>query len=362
MFGRLPIIAAPMAGGPSTPALVSAVGAAGALGFLAAGYLTAEQLDQQLTEVETSGGRRTSRDGQGLRYGVNVFLPSPRTADLGAVGAYRRRLQVEADRAGVELGEPRWDDDHLAAKLDVICAHGPAAVSFTFDNPPADLCDRIRAETGAVVVGTVTSVGEAALARAVDALCVQGAEAGAHRGVWRDDPASSEGGPSTPLLSLLAEVRTVSDLPLIATGGIADGRVIRAALDAGAVAAQLGTAFLCCPEAGTSATHRRALLDPRFSETVVTRVFTGRPARGLANRFAQEHAAFAPAAYPEVHHLTRPLRQAAAAAGDADALHLWAGTGWRSVTAEPAAELVARLDRERQSADPGAVPGRNGGA
>jgi len=347
MFGRLPIIVAPMAGGPSTPGLVTAVGEAGALGFLAAGYLTAGQLDERMAEVERGGDSA---------YGVNLFLPSPRTEDLTAVEAYRRRLAAAAD---VEPGKPRWDDDELAAKLDVVCAHRPAAVSFTFDNPPATVCERVRAATGAVLVATVTSFDEAAAAVDVDALCVQGAEAGAHRGVWQDDAASADGGSSTPLLQLLADVRRVSDLPLIATGGIMDGAGVNAAVRAGAVAAQLGTAFLCCPEAGTSATHRRALRDPRFTETVVTRAFTGRPARALANRFTRDHSAYAPSAYPEVHHLTRPLRQAAAANGDADALHLWAGTGWRAVTAEPAADLVARLERDRVAAhkDQGAHQG-----
>lgn len=341
MFGRLPIIAAPMAGGPSTPELVVAVGEAGALGFLAGGYLTADELDHRLTEVE----RRSASP-----YGVNVFLPSPRTVNLAAAAAYRHRLESQAAAAGVELGELRWDDDGWAAKLDVVCAHRPAAVSFTFANPRADVCDRVRSETGGSVIVTVTSAAEAAAALAADALCVQGAEAGAHRGVWRDDPTSPEGGPSMPLLRLLADVRDVTRLPLIATGGMMTGAGIQEALDAGAVAAQLGTAFLCCPEAGTSATHRRALLDRRFTETVVTRAFTGRPARGLANRFTREHTAQAPAAYPEVHYLTRPLRQAATAAGDADAVPLWAGTGWQSVTEEPAADLVTRLERERRAA------------
>jgi nitronate monooxygenase len=338
LAGRLPIIAAPMAGGPSTPALVAAVGDAGGLGFIAGGYLSPERLERQLTDVE-----RRSRSP----YGVNLFLPSPPAADVGAVEAYRRRLEPEAARAGVQLGAPRWDDDQLAAKLDVVCSHRPAAVSFTFGNPSARVCDRVRAVTGAVVVATVASADEAAAAVAVDALCVQGAEAGAHRGVWRDDPDSPQGGLSTPLLRLLADVREVSRLPLIGTGGLVDGAGVRAALDAGAVAAQLGTAFLCCPEAGTSATHRRALLDRRFTETVLTRAFSGRTARALANRFARQHSAAAPAAYPEIHHLTRPLRQAAAANGDADSLHLWAGTGWRSVTEEPAADIVTRLERER---------------
>jgi len=345
VFSRLPIIAAPMAGGPSTPGLVVAVGEAGALGFLAGGYLTPEELDHRLTEVER---------GSSASYGVNLFLPSPPTVGSEAVEAYRRRLEPAAHRAGAVLGTAQWDDDDIAAKVDVVCAHRPAAVSFTFDNPPAELCDRVRSETGAAVIATVTSVAEAATAVAADALCVQGAEAGAHRGVWRDDPASPEGGPSTPLLRLLADVGEVSALPLIATGGIMNGAGIQAALDAGAVAAQLGTAFLCCPESGTSSTHRRALLDGRFTQTIVTRAFTGRPARALANRFAREHSADAPAAYPEVHAMTRPWRQTAAAAGDAEVMHLWAGTGWQAVTEQPAADLVARLEHERRTA---ATPG-----
>jgi nitronate monooxygenase len=334
---RLPIIAAPMAGGPSTPALAAAVSDAGGLGFLAAGYLTADRLDEQLTEIESLTDQP---------YGVNLFLPSPRAERVEPILAYRERLRPLAERLGVPLGEPRWDDDALAAKVDVLERHRPAAVSFTFNAPDPALCQRIRAATGATLIATVTSPDEAgAVASDVDMLAVQGAEAGGHRGIFRDEPSQ----PAVPLLSLLDAVSAVTDLPLIAAGGIASGRHIVDALEHGAVAAALGTAFLCCPEAGTSTVHRRALLAAPFSETGFTRAFTGRPARALVNGFFREYDAAAVPGYPEIHHVTRPIRAAAAAAGDSDNVHLWAGVNWHLVTEEPAAALVARLAGEISS-------------
>ncbi len=341
---RMPIIAAPMAGGPSTPALAAAVSNAGGLGFLAAGYLTPAAFGERLTAMEALTD---------APYGVNLFLPSPRTGDLEAIEAYRERLVPNARMLGVEPGRPSWDDDALEAKLDVLAEHHPAAISFTFDRPDVGLCDRIRQDNhDALLIATVTSVDEARLAEnsGVDALVVQGAEAGAHRGIFRDDPTQPAGGPATPLLDLLTDIGAVTRLPMIAAGGLASGKDIALALERGAIAAALGTAFLCCPEAGTSATHRRALLEGRFTETTFTRAFTGRPARGLVNGFIREHDAHAPFGYPEIHHVTRPIRAAAAAAGDMDNLHLWAGTNWRSVTEEPAADLVARLTEELATA------------
>jgi nitronate monooxygenase len=182
----------------------------------------------------------------------------------------------------------------------------------------------------------------------MDALCVQGPEAGGHRGTFRVAAAPGR----TPLPELLAEVRAVSGLPLIAAGGIADGPAVAAALRAGAAAVQLGTAYLCADEAGTSAAHRAALTDPGFTGTVVTRAFTGRAARGLRNAFIDRYEPYAPAVYPEVHHLTRPLRAAAAERGDTAAMHLWAGTGHRLARTGPAADTTRELWRAAQS-DPG---------
>jgi nitronate monooxygenase len=198
------------------------------------------------------------------------------------------------------------------------------------------------------VVVTVTTAREAVTAAVsgADALCVQGAEAGAHQGSFTGTGGLDE---PVPLRRLLAAVRSVTTLPLIAAGGLGTGAQIAEVLGLGAVAAQLGTAFLRCPESGASAVHKAALADPRFTRTALTRAFSGRPARGLVNRFMTEHGEHAPAAYPEVHYITAPLRRAASARGDAEAVNLWAGTSYRLAREAPAAEIVAALAAEARS-------------
>ncbi len=330
---EVPLVAAPMAGGPSTTALVAAVATAGGLGFLPAGYRATSAVAADIQQVR----RLTSAP-----FGVNVFLPGAPTPEPEAVAAYRDRLAPEAAALGVEPGEPRWEDDDVAAKLAAVA--GVPLVSLTFGRPSTAVVETLRAAGSAVLV-TVTSVQEALSAAAVhpDALWVQGAEAGAHRGSFADD---EETGPAVPLRPLLAAISAVTDLPLVAAGGLMDGADVRAVLDHGATWAAMGTAFLGCPEAGTTPTHLAALQDPRFTRTAVTRAFTGRPARALVNDFLLEHDVEAPRGYPEVHHLTRPIRTAAAAAGDADRLHLWAGEGWQRLRPMPAADLVRTVATE----------------
>jgi nitronate monooxygenase len=196
-------------------------------------------------------------------------------------------------------------------------------------------------------VVTVTTAGEArqAVAAGVDALCVQGCDAGGHRGVFSDDGSLPGGGPLYGVLAALRLVAAEVGVPLVATGGIVHGADIAAVLVAGAVTAQLGTAFLRCPEAGTSPVYRAALADAT-RDTELTRAFTGRPARGLVNRFLVEHTSHAPPAYPQLHHVTKPLRAASAAAGDAEAIALWAGQTYSLAESVPAAELVRRLDEQ----------------
>jgi nitronate monooxygenase len=322
-----------MAGGPSTPALVAAVGKAGGLGFLAAGYKQADAVVAEMAEVR----RRSTRP-----FGVNVFLAGAPTPDEAAVLAYREQLRPLAARLGVEPGEPRWDDDEVDAKLAAVA--GAPVVSLTFGCPSPAVVARLQAAGSAVLV-TVTSVEEARAAAAVgvDGLWVQGAEAGAHRGSFSDDDTVP---PARPLLELLTAVRAETSVPLVAAGGVMGGADVREVLAAGATWAALGTAFLGCPEAGTHPTYLAALSDHRFDRTVMTRAFTGRPARALVNAFVREHDAAAPRGYPEVHHVTRPLRQAAAAAGDAEHLHLWAGEGWQRLRPMPAADLVRTLAAE----------------
>lgn len=325
----MPVVAAPMAGGPSTPALVDAVSSAGGLGFLAAGYRTVAQVRAQLRELATR------------QYGLNVFVPGPRAPDVGAVAAYRDSLRSLAARLGVEPGEPGWDDDGYPAKVALCAQERVPVVSFTF-GCPAEADVRMLHEAGSTVLVTVTGVAEAQVAReaGADGLIVQGEQAGGHAGGWLDLP-------PRPLDALLAEVVPVG-LPVVAAGGLMGGNDVARVLAAGAVAAQLGTAFLLCPEAGTSAGHRRALQDPSFGTTERTRAFTGRPARALLNAFVREHRD-APAGYPEVHAVTAPLRRAAAAAGDLQQTHLWAGAGWRLARSLPAAKLVAALEQERRA-------------
>jgi nitronate monooxygenase len=318
-----------MAGGPSTPELAAAVNTAGGFGFVAAGYLSPDALRAALTRT---------RALTSAPIGVNVFVPGPREADEEAITAYAARLQPEAERLGVALGEPSWDDDGYAAKLDIAAATGVHTVSFTFGCPAADVVARLHRADVQVVV-TVTTVDEAELAAAAgaDALIVQGTEAGGHQGIFAADAPNQ-----TPLLEALAAIRARLDLPLIAAGGIMSAADAAAAIDTGAAAVQIGTALLCTPEAATSAPHRAALLDHRYADTIITRAFSGRWARGLANRFALEHAD-APNGYPQIHHLTRPLRAAATKAGDPDVPNLWAGTGWRAVTTDGAGAVVERL-------------------
>lgn len=331
----VPIIAAPMAGGASTPELVAAVNAAGGLGFLAAGYRTAAAMAEQVA---------LTRELTDRPFGVNLFVPAVTDpAALAGLPGYREELRPEAERLGVELPsriEP--DDDGWDAKIAALLAGPVSLVSYTFGLPSRQEADALRA-AGTAQVATVTSADEARTAArlGLDALCVQGPEAGGHRGTH-----SAAAEPSgTPLLALLAEVRAAVDLPLIAAGGLGTGPDLAGALRAGAAAVQLGTAYLRADEAGTSPAHRAALADPRFTETVITRAFTGRPARALRNAFTDRHAGQAPPAYPEVHHLTQPLRAAAARHGDLDAVHLWAGTAHRTVRPGPAAEITAELWR-----------------
>jgi nitronate monooxygenase len=326
-----PVVVAPMAGGPSTPGLVVAAAKAGAVGFLAAGYKTASAMRTEMDAV-----RAATREP----FGMNVFVPGAPTTDPSALGAYVASLAPDATALGATLGEPRWEDDHWGAKVEALLDDPPAIVSFTFGCPEAELVAALQA-VGCQVWVTVTQAREAELAAAsgADALCVQGTEAGAHRGIFSDSAPPDD---EPDLLQLVAEVHGLTELPLLAAGGVADHGGVLAALDAGAVGVQCGTIFLRCPESGTHAVQRAALGDPRFEQTAVTRAFSGRPARGLLNQFMLDHPD-APAAYPEINNATRPLRAAAAAAGDAHRLHLWAGEGYRSATDRPLATIVKLL-------------------
>jgi nitronate monooxygenase len=328
---RRPVVVAPMAGGPSTPELVVAASCAGALGFLAAGYKTAAAMRAEMDAVTAGGGEP---------FGVNVFVPGAPAADPAALESYLAGLAADAAQLGASLGEPDWNDDDWDAKIAALLARPPALVSFTFGCPGQNVISALQA-AGSVVLVTVTQPREAAMAaaRGADGLCAQGPGAGAHRGTFSDE---RRDGPDYPLPHLVRDVAGVTGLPVIAAGGIMNGQDAAAALAGGAAAVQCGTAFLRCPESGAHPVYKAALADPGLTRTDVTRAFSGRPARGLVNRFMLDHPD-APCAYPEINNATRPLRAAAAAAGDADRMSLWAGTGFRAATERPAAEIVDLL-------------------
>jgi nitronate monooxygenase len=325
----VPVVLAPLAGGPSTPELAAAVAGAGGLGFLASGYLSAEELSRRIA---------ATRQLTGSPLGVNLFAPGPGPTPPAQYAAYLERLEEWARRVGVELGEPRYSDDGWSDKLELLATEPVAVVSFTFGCPSPEVI-RLFKDVGSEVWVTVTSPPEAQAAEAAGAqvLVVQGAEAGGHRASFTDHPDQ----PVYSLLPLLGLIRATVRLPLVATGGIATGEALAAVLAAGARAAQIGTGFMLAPEAGTAPAHRVAL---RSSEpTALTRAFTGRLARGIRNEFLLTHDAHAPVAYPELHYVSAPMRRRAREEGRGELLNLWAGEAHELALELPAAEIVDRL-------------------
>jgi nitronate monooxygenase len=326
-----PVLAAPMAGGPGTAALVTAAAQADSLGFLAGGYKTPEQLHQQITEVRTSTPI----------FGVNLFAPNPLAVDPAQYRRYVDELSPLAQRYGVELPSvPSEDDDHWQSKLDLLLGDPVPVVSFTFGIPPRQVIDSLRTQ-GSVVVQTVTDAAEARAATdaGADMLAVQGCAAGGHSATLTPrrfpDP--------IPTAVLVAMIQDATRLPVIAAGGLATPAQVAAAVRSGAHAAMAGTVLLRTPESGASPAHQAAIADHSRGETILTRSFTGRPARALRNRFTDQYEAIAPPGYPAVHYLTSPIRKAAAAAGDLENVHLWAGTGYQQATTNPAADVLRTL-------------------
>ena len=342
LFGSR-IIAAPMAGGTSTPAFVQAVDAAGGLGFLAAGYKSVAAMQAEIRAIRASG----------VRFGMNVFVPDPvqlrpSPALVARLEEYRSTLRADAARYGTELPPLRLDDDDAwQGKIDVLLADPVELVSFAFGLPGPDVVRALQ-RAGSAVLATVTTRDEALAAaeQGVDALVVQHGSAGAHSAAFQSGGGGQSGGPDAgqpgTTAELVTSVRSAVDLPLVAAGSVMDRAALKAVLAAGAEAAQLGTALLRSDESGARQLHKDALASPHFTRTQLTHAFTGRRARALVNEFVRDHPD-APELYPAVHHLTAPLRAAAAAAGDPERLNLWAGTGWRQAQAGPVAGILAGL-------------------
>ena len=317
--------------GATTSALVTAAARAGALGFVAAGYQTADALGSHLEEVRAAGV---------ANFGVNLFVPGGPATDPTRVAAYVGSLAAEASALGVATGPPTWDDDHYPQKLELLVVRPPAVVSFTFGVPGPEVVDALRA-AGSLVLVTVSTPEEAAAALRVgpDALCLQGCEAGGHRASLTNDDRPDQ---DRPVRALLAAVRRHTLVPLIAAGGLSGPAGVVDLLARGATMVQAGTAFLRCPESGVPQTLKDGLVAEGLDATAVTRAFSGRRARAVVNAMVRGHRD-APAAYPEVNNATRPIRAAAAAVGDLGRMSLYAGTAFRRAEARPAGEVVAHL-------------------
>lgn len=335
-----PIIQAPLAGGGDTPDLVAAVCEAGALGFIGAAYLTPPQLVETARAVRA----RTARP-----FGINLFAPQPVPDAPRDPGPALERVAPFFAELGLPpptlpASEGFSFDEQLAVALE----SGASVFSFTFGTLPTSAIEAIKAR-GMFLIGTATTVEEAKQLEAAgtDAVVTQGSEAGGHRGTFAGPFETGMVG----TMSLVPQVVDAVRVPVIASGGIMDGRGIAAALALGASAVQMGTAFLTCHEAGVPEVYKEAILKAREHETRITRAFSGRPARGIINRFMREvdHAPEAILPFPLQNDLTRLLRRAAAKQGRAEFLSLWAGQGVRMARRQSARELVARLAKETET-------------
>jgi nitronate monooxygenase len=330
---ELPIVGAPMGGGPSTPALVAAVSEAGGLGSLAGGYLAPDRLRADIAAV---------RELTSKPFAVNLFIPAAVDpsgeqieAALAALEPYRMELGLPAR----PFADGPWAED-FEAQLAVVVEERVPVVSYTFGLLSAAAGASLH-DAGSLLMGTATTVEEAEAVEAsgADLVCTQGSEAGAHRGTFLTPPEQALIG----TLALVPQVCDAVDIPVVAAGGIMDGRGVAAVLALGAGAASLGTAFLRCPEAGTSPPHRRALVAATETSSRITTAVTGRAARGIENRLMQGLRDVAVPPYPVMNTLTSELRRRAAERDEPELMSLWCGQGIRLATELPAGDLVRRL-------------------
>jgi nitronate monooxygenase len=337
----IPVVLAPMGGGPSTPELVAAGSNAGGLGSLAAAYSNAERIQQDIAAIR----KLTTRP-----FAVNLFSPQAQLPLNDGVNAVSDFLRPYHERLGLKAPElPQKPIEDFDEQLNAVAKAAPPIVSFTFGLLPAKASDRLKAQ-GTYLMGTATTVDEARqLERAgVDAVIAQGSEAGAHRGTFAVPAEEALIG----TVALIPQVVDAVRIPVIASGGIMDGRGLVAALALGASAVQMGTAFLACKEAGTNAAYREALKRERDSRTTLTRAFSGRMARGLSNEFIEKWnaAGLEHLPYPWQNAFTQPMRRAAASAGHAGLLSLWAGQGVGMLREMTAEQLMKELQEEMTEA------------
>jgi nitronate monooxygenase len=329
-----PIIQAPMAGGFTTPELVAAVCNAGGLGSLAAPYLTPERILDEVRQIRALTDKPLN---------INLFAGGYETGPIPNAEPMLSLLGEIHEVLGLPAPVlPTLPPDPFPGQFEAVLEASPAIFSFTFGIPSSDAMNRLQ-RRGIAAVGTATTVAEARMLEksGVAAIVAQGAEAGGHRGTFLGTFESS----MIPTRDLVQAIRGAISIPVIASGGLMDGGDIAQSFALGATAAQLGTAFLLCPESGTPEAYRRAVLAVCTDTTVITRAFSGRPARGLHNAFVDNltGAEDSILPYPLQNALTRPMRTAAARTGNAGFLSLWAGQGVARARALPAGEMVKRL-------------------
>lgn len=331
----LPIIQAPMAGGPTTPELVAAVSNAGGLGSIGAAMLAPEALQTAI---------QATRQLTQKPFAVNLFAPLQfeRSAEKiqliwQAMAGYRQELGLPPT-AQPEIINPAVFEDQLA----MLIREKIKLISFTFGTPSQQVINQLH-DHKIIVMGTATTVQEAITLAEMgyDMIIAQGSEAGGHRGTFLNTFESSLIG----TMALVPQIVDYVKIPVIAAGGIMDGRGLAAALCLGASAAQIGTAFLTCPEAGIHPKYKEAILQSTEQSTAITAVFSGRPARAIRNRFSEEMQKYKEALpdYPVQQSLTLPIRKKAAEANRTEFLSLWAGQGTRLNQTKPAAQLTQEI-------------------
>lgn len=335
---EIPLVGAPMAGGPSTPQLATAVSNAGGLGMLAAGYLNADQLAEQVKQT---------RELTDQPFGVNLFCPAGPNDNPVNVEAllqdYRQALVPLGKEYGLDfLNYELVLPDHFRSLLDWLLTNPVPVVTFTFGCPSAEDVEQLQTVNTCVGV-TITNQQDAAFAAqaGVDFLCVQGPDAGGHQSMFRVQDEVNQ----LPLSQLVPAVQAITDLPLVVGGGIGNSEDVQSLLSLGVEAVQLGTLLLLSDEAGTSQAHRDAL-QSGITETRLTRAFTGRPARAIVNEFVTDFDALAPAVYPHMHYLTAPLRAKAKEAEAWQRVNAWAGTGFSQAQTKPTVEIISSLFKD----------------
>jgi nitronate monooxygenase len=336
----LPIIQAGMAGGSTTPELVAAVSNAGGLGTLGAGYMSPKAIREAIQRIR----ELTSRP-----FAVNLFIPGATQASDEQVQAVNRRLDRYRRELGIPTGiTPELQTETFPDQLAVVLEERVHVFSFTFGIPEATLMNQLKS-AGIRVIGTATTVREAVLLEqaGVDAVVAQGSEAGGHRGTFAGSFDASQIG----TMALVPQVVDHVSIPVIASGGIMDGRGIIATLFLGAAGVQMGTAFVTCSESGAHELHKLAILRASEEDTRLTRAFSGKPARGIVNRFMREMAPYDKDIpdYPAQNALTRDIRQAASQQHRPEFLSMWAGQGVRLATTQSAGTLIQRWVQQVES-------------